>query len=79
MTTVMGWGTVWLESRSGNQIHQIILQDVLHVPAAQTNLVSGILLNKAESDDTYGEWYTRFDNKWENHRHRENDEGHVQT
>jgi len=42
----IGKGSVCLESRHNNQLHSILLQNVLHIPAACTNLVSGIELDK---------------------------------
>ena len=46
-TTMIGRGTVQLESRHGREVHNIILHNILHMPAACTNLVSGIQLDKA--------------------------------
>ncbi len=49
-----GCGTMRLESRHGSQVHNIMLQNVLHVPAACMNLVSGIQLDKAGVMSTLG-------------------------
>ena len=49
-----GCGTVRLESCHGSQVHNIMLQNVLHVPMACTNLVSSIQLDKAGVTSTLG-------------------------
>ncbi len=49
-----GCGTVQLESHHGSQVHCIVLQNILHVPMACMNLVSGIQLDKAGVMSTLG-------------------------
>jgi len=45
--TAIGRGTVWLEGYHKNDKCSILLRNVLHIPAARTNLISGIELDKA--------------------------------
>jgi hypothetical protein len=54
-TIAIGCGTVRLESHCDRQTHRIDLQNVLHVPAARTNLISGIQLDKAGVRSTLGD------------------------
>ena len=44
-THAIGRGTVHLQARCGNRTTTILLTNVLHIPAARSNLVSGIQLN----------------------------------
>ena len=44
-TRAIGWGTVRLQARCGNRTTTILLTNILHIPAARSNLVSGIQLN----------------------------------
>jgi hypothetical protein len=50
----IGRGTIRLESRHNNQRHIILLKDALHIPAARSNLISGIQLDKASVISTLG-------------------------
>ena len=53
-TITTGCGTMQLESHCGSQVHNIVLQNVLHVPVAHMNLVSSIQLDKAGVMSTLG-------------------------
>ena len=44
-THAIGQGTVCLQARCGNRTTTILLTNVLYIPAARSNLVSGIQLN----------------------------------
>ena len=51
----IGRGTIRLETDDNNiQKHSILLQNVLHIPAARSNLISGIQLDKAGVISTLG-------------------------
>jgi len=50
----IGRGTVRLESTYNNNPCSILLNNVLHIPAARTNLISGIQLDKAGVVSTLG-------------------------
>ena len=52
--TAIGWGTVCLVGHYNNKKCTILLTNVLHIPAAHTNLVSGIQLDKARVVSTLG-------------------------
>jgi hypothetical protein len=45
-TIAIGWGTIHLKGRYQNNKSSILLTNVLHIPAARTNLISGLQLNK---------------------------------
>jgi hypothetical protein len=46
-TVAIGQGSVRLEGRYRNRTCDILLENVLHIPAARSNLISGIQLDKA--------------------------------
>ncbi|KAF8475237.1 hypothetical protein DFH94DRAFT_117168 [Russula ochroleuca] len=46
-TGAIGRGTVRLEGRYGDRTPSILLREVLHIPAARFNMISGIRLDKA--------------------------------
>jgi hypothetical protein len=50
----IGRGSVRLEGTYGNQQCSITLQNVLHIPAARSNLISGVQLDKAGVISTLG-------------------------
>src|SRR5258707_14190491 len=47
LATAISQGTVWLEGYHKDDKCSILLRNVLHIPAARTNLISGIELDKA--------------------------------
>lgn len=53
-TVAIGRGNVRLEGRHQNKMCSIILQNALHIPAARTNLISGVQLDKAGVVSTLG-------------------------
>jgi Pol polyprotein len=53
-TVATGHGIVQLKSHYGRQIHQIVLQNVLHIPAACMNLISRIQLDKVGVKSSLG-------------------------
>jgi hypothetical protein len=50
----IGRGTVRLQGHHNNQSCSILLNNVLHIPAARTNLISGVQLDKAGVVSTLG-------------------------
>ena len=46
-TLAIGQGTIHLKAHYGDRTSPITLHNVLHIPAARSNLISGILLDKA--------------------------------
>ena len=52
--TAIGRGTVRLEGHYNNQKSSILLTNMLHIPAARTNLISGVQLDKAGVVSTLG-------------------------
>ena len=50
----IGRGTVRLESQHSHPKHSILLHNVLHIPAARSNLISGVQLDKAGVISTLG-------------------------
>jgi Pol polyprotein len=54
LTTVIEHGIVQLESHHGKKVHNIVLQNVLHVPVACINLISSIQLDKARVITIFG-------------------------
>ena len=61
----IGRGTVRLEGRHEDETCSILLNNVLHIPAARTNLISGIQLDKAGVISTLGNHsiFLSIDNK----------------
>jgi gag-polypeptide of LTR copia-type len=52
--TAIGRGSVRLEGQYNNQTRTFLLNNVLHIPAARSNLISGIQLDKAGVVSTLG-------------------------
>lgn len=52
--TAIGLGSVRLQSHFDNENHTILLQNVLHIPAARSNLISGVQLDNAGVVSTLG-------------------------
>jgi hypothetical protein len=50
----VGRGTVRLHCTYGERTYSILLTNVLHIPAARSNLVSGVCLDKAGVTSTLG-------------------------
>lgn len=50
----IGRGTVRLEGTHNNHTSTILLSNVLHIPAARTNLISGLQLDRASVISTIG-------------------------
>ena len=46
-TVTIGWGTVHVQGWYGNSTCNMVLHNVLHIPAVQSNLISGSLLDRA--------------------------------
>lgn len=53
-TVAVGRGTVRLEGKYGANTSPILLRNALHIPAARSNLISGIQLDKAGVTSTLG-------------------------
>jgi gag-polypeptide of LTR copia-type len=53
-TVAIGKGSVRLEARYGPHTSPILLRNVLHIPAARSNLISGVQLDKAGVVSTLG-------------------------
>jgi hypothetical protein len=53
-TVAIGRGAIRLEGKYGHQTCPILLQNVLHIPAARSNLISGVQLDKAGVVSTLG-------------------------
>jgi hypothetical protein len=53
-TVAIGHGTVRLRCKIGDNQTWILLTDVLHIPAARSNLISGIRLDNAGVTTTLG-------------------------
>jgi hypothetical protein len=54
--TTIGRGTICLRGQHNNHTSTILLTDVLHIPAARTNLISGVQLDRAGVVSTLGHY-----------------------
>jgi hypothetical protein len=52
--TAIGRGTIRLRGQHNNHTSTILLTNILHIPAAQTNLISGVQLDRAGVISTLG-------------------------